>query len=335
MDLEEVAHGAPEEIDVHEPILPVEPDEHEPAREGDRHTREDHERCGHGAELEIEDQEDGQQHQRYHHHQALLGPERVLVAAREPVAHPGRDLQGTIVDAVLDGSLCIEHDVHLRLALALVEEHVADEEGVLAADHLGTTLILHVRQFAEGHLHTGRRRHQHAPQLVRVVAQLPRITDPHRIALPALHGGGDGHATDGGLQGALQVLDGEPIARDGLAVPPHLQVGLAHDPVGEHGLGLHRRDLLQHTLQLPAEPLDGGQVRTEHLDAHGRAHAGLQHHQPGLDRLQLGCGSDPGKRSGRDHLGPDVIGASDVRAPVAEIAAPPGRHQQVPIEPGH
>ena len=79
--------------DVHEPRLPVGPDQEETPGSRKRHTREDHERRGRAAELQVQQHEDDGQSKRHQDHQALRASNLVLVGAGESVAHTRRNDQ--------------------------------------------------------------------------------------------------------------------------------------------------------------------------------------------------------------------------------------------------
>ena len=235
---------------------------------------------------------------------------------------------------MLDGALCGLHHIHFGVSFALVEEHIADQEGVLALDHLRTAFVFHVDQFTQGYLHACGCRHQDPLQLIGIVTQLAWVANPHRIALSTFHRGGVHHAPDRGLDGALHVLDGQAVAADGFPIDAQMQVGLAHDAIREHGFGLHRGHFLQDRLEFASEFLDRRQVGSEDLDAHGCAHAGLQHDQTRFDGLQLGRRGDTRQIGGLYHFLPDVGSSVDVSTPIAEVAAAISRDQGVAIECG-
>ena len=75
------------------------------------------------------------------------------------------------------------------------------------------------------------------------------------------------------------------------------------------------------TFEFKAERLDRRQVRPVHLDAERSAESRLEHHDPGLDRLKL-RGAGDARHVRRRHDGiPDVLGGSDLVAPLAVGAA--------------
>jgi hypothetical protein len=165
--------------------------------------------------------------------------------------------------------------------------------------------------------HAAACRDEHAADGVGVAAQLAGVAHADVVALAALDGRRRLEAADGHGDGVLHVHDAEAVARGGLAVDLDLEVRLADDALGIDRRGVDGRHLAEQRLQRDGRLLQCLQVGPAHLDAHGRAHAGLQHDEARLDGLQLRRARRARHAAGAHDLVPDVLRRADVLAPLA------------------
>src|SRR5690606_31874226 len=105
------------------------------------------------------------------------------------------------------------------------------------------------------------------------LAHIPRS---HGEALTPLDRPRELLASHGDLERLLHVDDREPIPPDGLSIDLDLEVGLADDALGEHGVAAHSGHLAEDLLDGDAEALDRLEIRPVDLHAHGRAHPALE-----------------------------------------------------------
>ena len=121
-------------------------------------------------------------------------------------------------------------------------------------------------------------------ELVGVVAAFAEVADADGIAEGAFDGVGEGHAAEGGLDGAHDLFGGEAEAGEFGGVEADLGVGFAafalHLDVGGAGGGLD--DLLGFF----GEALEGVGVVAEDLEGDEAADAGGEHDDAGLDGLE-------------------------------------------------
>ena len=322
MDAEQFPEIDPDKRKIQEPGLPVEPDHDKTSRPGHGNAGKNQRGGGNRFELKVEQQEDHRQGQREDHHQALFRAHLIFIAAGKTVAHPGRDFQLAAAPLILQILLRLFHHLNFRIPSPLVKDHITGQESVFAFDHLRAALVVDRCQLHQGNLRPSRRRHQGTFQCLDRVTQLPLITHPHRIALPAFDRGGDRFPANRHFDHILHLLQADAVAGNRFAIDLDLQVGLADDPVGQHRRRFDGGQLLQQGLDPQSDRLDGLQVRSLDLDPHRSAHAALQHHDPGGDRLQLRRGSGAGNLTVFDDLIPDIIRAADPRpgaAPGIEI----------------
>src|SRR5690606_38941981 len=85
----------------------------------------------------------------------------------------------------------------------------------------------------------------------------------------------NGHATDGGGQHHLDVLDIEPVAGRRLAIDVDVEVVAGYRALREDGAGTRHHP--NGCLDLLPEPLQLRQIGSEDLDADRRTNAGGQH----------------------------------------------------------
>ena len=74
--------------------------------------------------------------------------------------------------------------------------------------------------------------HKHIAKLLRVLAEIARIANTHREALPAFDGGGQILATDSGFNRILDIGDIQSVAVRGGTVHGHLQIRRAGGALG-------------------------------------------------------------------------------------------------------
>ncbi len=150
--LEQIAEVVPEQRDIQKPGLAVQPHENEAAGPSEQNSREHEQRGRDLLELEVQDQPDREKRDRKHDAQLLRRADLVLVAARELVADPRRDVQLARVDLILQKALSLLDHVDLGIAVLLVEDHVADEKRVFALDDLGAAHVLDRRELDQRNL---------------------------------------------------------------------------------------------------------------------------------------------------------------------------------------
>ena len=89
------------------------------------------------------------------------------------------------------------HNVHFGFSLFLVEDHVADQEGVLTLDHLGASGIFDIGEFFQWDLGAGGCRNQEHGQCFRIITQFAGIAEAHGETLAAFDRLRQDHAADG------------------------------------------------------------------------------------------------------------------------------------------
>ena len=82
------------------------------------------------------------------------------------------------------------------------------------------------------------------------------IANANGIAFATFHCRGDRLPANGRLDDMLHLRNGHAVAGNGLAVDVNLQVGLADDAVGDHGIGINTGHFLEERLDGKADPLD-------------------------------------------------------------------------------
>ena len=108
-----------------------------------------------------------------------------------------------------------------------------------------------------------------------VLAAGAGVANAHRVAVALLHRVSDHAAAQGHLDLGLHILDGDAVTGRPVAVDGHVEVALAHDRGGDHVAC--PADRLDRLLDLPANAVDGVEVRTEDLDADIGPDAGREH----------------------------------------------------------
>src|SRR5690606_29022618 len=86
--------------------------------------------------LQVQNDEDYKQRQRQHDHQRFLRTNLVFVVPRKGEADAGWQHKLAAVDLFLQIALAVLDDINLRLASLHIEQHVAQQKGVLALDDL-------------------------------------------------------------------------------------------------------------------------------------------------------------------------------------------------------
>ena len=216
----------------------------------------------------------------------------------------------------LDESLRLLHHVHLGDVGLTIEEDVAGEEGVLRLDHLRSTHVGDVRELLQRELLATGCGDGQAVQRLHAVAIFAHVAHAHGVALPPFDRARQTHSAESDLHDLLHLIDAQPVASDGGSIQVDLDVGLAHDSIRDDRLGHDARHLLQELLELEAKVLDRLQIRPLHLDAHGRAHAALEHHDASRDGHQDGRRGEPGRTRDASYLREDVLRAVDLVAPL-------------------
>ena len=173
-------------------------------------------------------------------------------------------------------------------------------------------------------MRSGGRGHQHALERAQVAAIIAQVTDVYGVALAALDGGGDVLAADTRHDVSLNVVHGQPVARQ--LVAPQIEI---QEITAAHALGVNAagaRHFRQGVFNLLANLLDLVEVGAQHLDADGRAHAGGEHVHAVADGHGPGVGG-AGDAQGAVHLIHQVVLRNAVRPDVAQAfsASTPGR----------
>ena len=227
-------------------------------------------------EAQIQQHEDDQQRER--HHQLELGggafEELELPRPRHRVARRQCDLFG-------HRALHVAHR-RAQIAAAQVDIHIAGQPRVLAAQHRRTVCDADVGHVGKHELLPARGDDRQRAQSGERIADLARVTDIDREALQALDRFADVHAADRRTDHRLHVGDVEAIAGRRLAPDVHVYIAPAGQALGE-GAG-HSRHVLQGALDLAGQPVDGGELRPEHLDPHRALDAGGEHVEAIADR---------------------------------------------------
>ena len=205
MHLEEIPHVLTGDAEIHEPRLPVEPQQDEPAREGDKHTGEMDQRSRHRAELEVEHQQHDEQSQRDDNHQPVRSTLLLLVVPGKLIRDALGQHQFAALHLGVEHRPRLVHHVHLGTAGELVEDDVAHQERVFALDHLRAARIFDVRQLLERHLRPGGGGNEQHRERLRTVAQLTGIAQPDGETLAAFHRAGERHPSHGSSEHLLQV----------------------------------------------------------------------------------------------------------------------------------
>src|SRR5699024_3714101 len=283
--LEQLPHVGAEQDEVHKPGLPVEPHKHKTARPGHKYTAENHGRNRHGLKLEVDNQKDQQHGNGQDNRQALGGANLIFIIACKLIADTRRNGQLTGINLLLEVILRVFHGIHFGHAVHAVKNHVSNQEGVFAFDSLRSLPVPNFGQLPKRYLLTRGRRHQHTFNLLRIIALLTGIAHAHRIALAALNGIGYGNPTQRYFNKMLDILHGNAIACNFLAVHINFQIRFSHNPIRENRSRLNARNLFELFFQPKTEIFNGLQVRTFNLHTHGRSHTRLQHNLLGLDRL--------------------------------------------------
>lgn len=128
-------------------------------------------------------------------------------------------------------------DVGAEVAAGDVDEDPGGSLGVFAADHGGAGINGERGDLAEGNLCAGGGGDEEFSEGGNVVAVVAGEAEIEGVAFEAFDGGGDVHATDGGLDGVLDVAGGEAVAGGGIAVDVDVEVVSAEGAFGVAGDG--------------------------------------------------------------------------------------------------
>ncbi len=133
-------------------------------------------------------------------------------------------------------------------------------------------VVFMVDYFAERHLRAAASGHEHFVKLLRVLAEVARIANAHREALPAFNGGGQVLSAHRGFDCVLDIGDIQSVAVRGGAIDGHLQIGRARSALGIEIDGAW--NLRHNFLDLFGLGFNHAQIGTKDLDANLRADAG-------------------------------------------------------------
>src|ERR1019366_6213383 len=125
---------------------------------------------------------------------------------------------------------------------------------VLITDHRRTLHQLDRGELTERNLSAAHRRHQRAGKVVDVIAQLTRVADVDRIALPSFDRRRDVIAADGGHDHFLHFADRQSMPRDLLAFEVEIDEVATCHTLTEDAAG--SGDLLQDALEVLTDLLD-------------------------------------------------------------------------------
>ena len=137
-------------------------------------------------------------------------------------------------------------------------------------------------------MRTRRSGHEHGAQRREIVAQVTAVAQVHGVAFQPLDRGGHLHAADGRLNHLLHVVDDEPLAGDGVAVDPDVDVVAPHDPFGVCAEGA--RHFARDPFHFLPEAIENPEVGASDLDADRCLDAGREHVDAGLDGHRPGVG---------------------------------------------
>ena len=165
---------------------------------------------------------------------------------------------------------------------ARVGENVSGKLPVLVAQHRRTCAQSQIRYLSEGDLRSVHRGDSHAPERLQVGTEVAGVSNRHRIAFASLDGGRHRQASDGSLDGILDVADVEAEPGGAVAIDIEVEEIPAADPFRERAA--RSRNFAQRRLDLRADPIDHLGVGAEHQHAERAPHAGRQHFGARLDR---------------------------------------------------
>ena len=176
-----------------------------------------------GVEHHVEQDEDDDQRNGQHQHEAARGAllAGILTGPVDLVARRQRDLGVDLADGLFDGG------AEVATAHAVLDGDVT--LAGLAVDLFGPVLGLDGGQLGEGDALAGGREEADVVDGLLGVAELGKIAKDDVVSGLALEDLSDGVATDGGLDGVLHVGHIDAVARGGLAVDGVVEVGLADD----------------------------------------------------------------------------------------------------------
>ena len=246
------------------------------------------ERCRDGLELEKQQQQDEQQADGYYDGQPFGGPYFLLVIARKFPSHSGREFNLALGYLFVEVFGRLLHNVHFSLAADFVEDDIAHQKGVFAANHLCTTRIVDVGDFPQGNLYAVHGRNQDAFERFRVVAKFPGVPNTDGKTFPPFHGGRKRHSAYCGLQNLLHIGYAHAVAGHVLAVELDFHIRRTHGTVVKYGGALNGRHVFQRLLKQHPRFFNGLQIRAIDLQSHRRPHPCGKHDQPRFDGLQLG-----------------------------------------------
>src|SRR5712692_951061 len=156
-----------------------------------------------------------------------------------------------------------------------VDIHITGQPCVFVPDHGRSRTQIHFGSLAQRYLGTARSHDQDCPERVEIVAIVLEIADVDRVPLPPLDRSGDVFAPDAGRDRKLDIIDGQAVARRGVAVDDDVYIEpLRHSFCKYRPSSFDRR---QDLFDLRTDPLDFIDVWTLYLDSHRSFDAGQLH----------------------------------------------------------
>ena len=236
----------------------------------------------------VEQAEDQHQRDGQNDLQPLLHADHVLVLAR-----PGEAVARGQLQLLLHGGLGVLHvGAHVDLRGVEVHQDIAVHLAVLVPDHGRARHPLQVRDGLHGDQGAPGRGNEHPPQGIWALPVVAGVADVHRVPGPPVEDRALVVPADGGHHQHVRLLDAEPVAGQGLPLEHEVQEVALGRALGEGAAGA--RHALEDALGVHGHLLDGLQVGSVDLEAHGGADAGAEHVQAGLD------GHGPGVGDGRE-----------------------------------
>ena len=149
-------------------------------------------------------------------------------------------------------------------------------------------VVFSVDYFAERHLRAAASGHENLVKLLRVLAEIARIANAHREALPAFDRGGQVLSADCGFNCVLDIGDIQAVSVRGGAIDGHLQIRRARCALGIEIDGAW--NLRHNLLDLFRLGLNHAKIGTKDLDADLCADAGREHVDAIANRLRPDVG---------------------------------------------
>ena len=213
-------------------------------------------------EVDVEQDEDDGQRERHDDLESLLGALHVLESTAPLEGVPGRNLH------LLGNLFASRLHVGPKVDAPYVDLDPGVQTSVLALDRRRPLKEPEGCHLLQGDVLSAGRRHEHATQGLDVVPEGATVPEVHGVAFQAFDGFRDVHASDGGHDHVLHILDGKPVPAGFVAIDVDVQI------VTAEGLVRIRRDrpgyVPKHTGHFGGDILEHLQVRTRDLDPHRR-----------------------------------------------------------------